>query len=255
MKTPTGLREETLEPGVLRWVFDNPARRNAVSPSMLEWIAARGPELAGEVVILRGEGERAFTAGFDLTALAEQNRVQPYPPDAALIQASAAISRANATFIAALNGYVIGAGVELIACCDFRIACTTASLRVPAGKLGVIYHAQGLARIHASFGGTVARRLLLAGEKVEIADARASLAGLVEYARLDDEVLALARRIHEQAPRSVAGNRGIFRALELATALPEELLAAHESARREAYGQMAAMPTLVRQGDPRTNIE
>jgi enoyl-CoA hydratase/carnithine racemase len=246
MTIPSGLREEVLEPGVLRWVFDNPARRNAVSPSMLEWIAARCSELAGEVVILRGEGERAFTAGFDLTALAEQNREQPYPPDGVLIRATAAIGGANATFIAALNGYVIGAGVELMSCCDFRVACTSASLRVPAGKLGVIYHAQGLMRIHASLGATVTRRLLLAGEKVEIADVRESLVGLVEYERLDDEVLALARRIREQSPRSVAGNRGILRALELAVALPEELLAAHEAARREAYGQMAALPTIVR---------
>lgn len=248
MTTPPGLREEVIEPGVLRWVFDNPARRNAVSPSMLEWIAARCPELAGEVVILRGEGERAFTAGFDLTALAEHTRsLQTEPPDAVLIHATTAIGSANATFIAALNGYVIGAGVELVSCCDFRVACTSASLRVPAGKLGVIYHAQGLMRIHASFGATVARRLFLAGEKVEIADARASLASLVEYERLDDEVLALARRIREQSPQSVAGNRAILRALELAVALPEALLVAHEMARREAYRQMAGSPTIVRQ--------
>jgi enoyl-CoA hydratase/carnithine racemase len=246
MTTPTGLREELLEPGVLRWVFDNPARRNAVSPSMLEWIAARCPSLAGEVVIIRGEGDRAFTAGFDLTALAEQNREHSYPPDGVLIRATTAIGCANATFIAALNGYVIGAGVELSACCDFRVACTGASLRVPAGKLGVIYHAQGLMRIHASFGAAVAKRLLLAGEKVEIADARASLVSLVEYPQLDDEALALARRIREQSPRSVAGNRAILRALELAGALPDELLAAHETARREAYEQMAATPTIVR---------
>lgn len=248
MTTPAGLREETLEVGVLRWVFDNPARRNALSPAMLEWIAARCQQLSGEVVIVRGEGDRAFTAGFDLTALAEQTREPSYPPDGVLIQATTAISRANATFIAVLNGYVIGAGVEMISCCDFRLACPGASLRLPAGKLGVVYHADGLARIHASFGSTIAKRLVLAGEKVEIADARASLVALVEYERLDDEALALARRIREQSPRSVAGNRVILRALDLGGALPEELLAAHERARREAYGQMAAgpLPTPVR---------
>jgi enoyl-CoA hydratase/carnithine racemase len=246
MTLPAGLREEVIEPGVLRWVFDDPARRNPVSPAMLDWITTRCGELSGEVVIVRGEGDRAFTAGFDLAALAEHTRSQPYPPDGVLIRATAAITRANATFIAALNGYVIGAGVELISCCDFRVACTSASLRVPAGKLGVIYHAEGLARIHASFGAAVARRLLLAGDKVEITDVRASLAALVEYERLDDEVLALSRRIHEQSPRSLAGNRTILRALDLAT-LPEELLAAHESARREAYGQMVGTPTLMRE--------
>jgi enoyl-CoA hydratase/carnithine racemase len=244
--TPAGLREELIEPGVLRWVFDDPARRNPVTPSMLEWLAARCSELSGEIVILRGEGDRSFTAGFDLMALAEHTRSQPYPPDGVLIRATAAISRANATFIAALNGYVIGAGVELVSCCDFRVACPSASLRVPAGKLGVIYHADGLARIHASFGAVVAKRLLLAGEKIEIADMRSGLAAVVEYERLDAEVLALARRIREQSPKSLAGNRVILRALDLAT-LPEELLAPHESARREAYGQMVTTPTLMRE--------
>lgn len=243
MQLPEGLREERLEPGVLRWVFDNPARRNAISPAMFEWMAMRCLELSGEVVILRGAGEQAFTAGFDLSALARHdiNR-ESGPPDAVLIAATTALGHADATFIAALNGYVIGAGVEIVASCDFRLACHGASLRLPAGKLGVIYHAAGLTRIHATFGPTIARRLVLAGEKVEIADARASLCALVDGAALDDEALALARRIREQSPRSVAGNRRILRALDRAAALPADLLEAHELARREAYGQMAAGP-------------
>lgn len=240
---PEGLREDSPEPGVLRWVFDKPARRNAIDTAMFEWMAARCPELTGEVVILRGAGERAFTAGFDLSALAERNVAgQPEPPDEVLIRASAAMGSADASFIAALNGYVIGAGVELIAACDFRLACTEASLRLPAGKLGLIYHAAGLTRIHATFGSTIARRLVLAGEKIEIADARASLTALVELERLDEEALALARRIRELSPRSVAGNRRILRALDRAAALPAELLEAHEHARREAYRELASGP-------------
>lgn len=243
---PEGLREEIVEPGVLRWVLDNPARRNAIGPAMFEWITARCPELAGEVVIVRGAGERAFCAGFDLSALADRNREHPAPsagpPDGVMIAATSAITRADATFVAALNGYVIGAGVELISVCDFRLACTGASLRLPAGKLGVVYHAAGLARIHAAFGSTIARRLILAGEKIEISDARASLSALVELAALDEEALALARRVREQSPRSVSGNRRILRALDHATALPAELIEAHEQARRDAYVAMAAGP-------------
>lgn len=249
---PEGLREQTIEPGVLRWVFDNPARRNAIGPAVFEWIASRCVELRGEVVIVRGAGERAFTAGFDLTALAEANATagadrageaeQPGPPDAVLIRATTAIASADATFIAALNGYVIGAGVELISVCDFRLACTGASLRLPAGKLGVIYHAAGLTRIHATFGSTIARRLILAGESIAIADARASLCGLVELEQLDEQALALARRIREQSPRSVAGNRRILRALDRAATLPAELLEAHEQARHEAYRELASGP-------------
>lgn len=244
---PEGLSERELEPGVLRWLIDKPARRNAIGPAIFEWIRQRCSALAGEVVILRGAGERAFTAGFDLKALAEYTDLaergrlgRSEPPDDALIRATSAMQAADATFIAALNGYVIGAGVELISSCDLRVACTAATLRLPAGKLGVVYHAAGLARIHAAFGPAIARRLLLAGEQVPIADARASLAALVDYAELDEQALVLARRVREQSPRSVAGNRAILRALDRALPLSAELLEAHEQLRRDAYRDMSS---------------
>jgi len=236
MTPPAYVHERELEPGVLSWVLDNPARRNAIAPPVFEWMAARCAELRGEVVILRGAGDRAFSAGFDLSALAEHNLLDhPEPPDRALIAATSAMQGADATFVAALNGYVIGAGVELIAACDFRLACPAASLRVPAGKLGVIYHAAGLARIHAAFGSTVTRRLFLAGEQVPIADARPSLVGLVELEQLDERALGFARGIRELVAHSVAGNRRMLRALDRAQALPAELLESHEHARRAAY--------------------
>jgi enoyl-CoA hydratase/carnithine racemase len=235
---PAGLREQVLEPGVLAWVLDNPARRNAIAPPVFEWIASRCAELRGEVVILRGAGDRSFSAGFDLTALGELESGDE-PPDQVLIRATAAMQDADATFIAAINGYVIGAGVELVSACDFRLACPSASLRVPAGKLGVVYHAAGLTRIHAAFGSTVARRLFLAGEQVPITDARAGLVALVELAQLDEQALALAREIRELSPHSVAGNRRLLRALDRAQALPADLLEAHEQARREAYRRLS----------------
>ena len=236
---PAGIREEQVEPGILRWVLDKPARRNAIGPAMFEWIRARCQTLAGEVVIVRGAGDRAFTAGFDLKALAELNTRQAAPPDDVLIGATTAMLGADATFVAALNGYVIGAGVELIASCDFRIACEQASLRVPAGKLGVVYHAAGLAQIHAAFGPTVARRLFIAGETIPIVDARASLTTIVPLAQLDAEALALAQRIRTQSTRSVHGHRRLLRALDQAAELPPELLELHEQARRDAYEAIA----------------
>lgn len=236
MTPPAGIREQQLEPGVLRWVLDNPARRNAIAPPVFEWVAARCAELRGEAVILRGAGDRAFSAGFDLTAIADHKLSDATePPDQSLIRATSAMAGADASLIAALNGYVIGAGVELIAACDFRIACPAASLRIPAGKLGVVYHAEGLTRIHAAFGSTIARRLLLAGEQVPITEARQSLVALVELAHLDEQALALAQRIREQSAHSVAGNRRLLRALDRAQALPAELLEAHEQARRAAF--------------------
>lgn len=248
MNPPETLREEQLGPGIVRWVLDNPARRNAIGPAVFEWIASRCPQLAGEVVLIRGAGDRVFSAGFDLKALAEQVgpslAVSAGPPDLPLIRATGAMHEADATFVAVINGVVIGAGVELISACDLRLARHEASLRIPAGRLGVVYHAAGLTRIHAAFGPTVTRRLLLAGDEVAIADARASLTALVELDRLDAEALALAERIVSQNPRSVAANRRLLRALDRSRSLPAELLEDHEFARHEAYSSLSA-PTPV----------
>lgn len=236
---PAGIREQRPRERVIRWTLDTPARRNAIAPAVFEWIATRCAELDGEVVILRGAGDEAFSAGFDLTALAKALRDGSGPPDNTLIAATAAMQAADATFIASINGYVIGAGVELISACDLRVARRGASLRLPAGRLGVVYHAAGLARIHAAFGGTIARRLLLVGEKVPIEDARSSLAALVDADQLDATTDEYAQYICEQAPISVTGNRTLLRALDREQALPDELLAAHQRDRQRAYDAIA----------------
>ncbi|MCA9697703.1 MAG: enoyl-CoA hydratase/isomerase family protein [Myxococcales bacterium] len=237
---PPGIREEQPAPGVLRWLLDNPPRRNAISPPVFAWIAERCQSLAGEVVLLRGAGEVAFTAGFDLSALGDELQQKDTPPDQALIAATSALQAADATIVAVLNGYVIGAGVELISACDLRLARAGASLRLPAGRLGVVYHAAGLARVHAAFGSTVARRLLLAGETVAIEDARESLCALLpDNAALDAAALELAASIRAQSPISVAGNRRILRALDAEQRLPADLLEAHERTRRLAYDKIA----------------
>ncbi|NVB41381.1 enoyl-CoA hydratase/isomerase family protein [Pseudenhygromyxa sp. WMMC2535] len=237
--TPPGLREEHPSEGVLRWVLDNQARRNAIHPAVFAWIVERSATLSGEVVLLRGAGEDAFSAGFDLSALDEQLARGDGPPDQALIAATSAMQAADATFVAVINGYVIGAGVELVAACDLRLARAGARLRLPAGRLGVVYHAAGLARVHAAFGGTVARRLLLAGQAVPIDDAQASLSALLpDNAALDAAALELAAAIREQSALSVAGNRRILRALDAAQALPADLLEAHERARVHAYSKL-----------------
>lgn len=234
---PATLHEQALAPGILRWLISNPQRRNAIGPDVFAWIVERCAGLAGEVVIVRGEGEQVFSAGFDLKSLAD--RVGPQAsadaPDLPLLRATAAMQEADATFVAAINGLVIGAGVELVCSCDVRLARRGATLRVPAGRIGVVYHAAGLARIHAAFGPTVVRRLFLVGDEVPIEDAREGLVALVEADQLDAEALALAQRITALSPASVAGNRRLLRALDRPHALPSEVLDAHERARDHAY--------------------
>lgn len=217
------------------WWLDNEARRNAVTPGALRWIAQRCASLRGETIVLRGAGGRAFCAGFALTALAE-----PAPagqmPDAPLIAATTAIRTADATFVAVLDGYAIGAGVELCCACDLRIAQEGVFFAIPAAELGVVYHADGLANIRTVMGPAIARRLLLLGDRVDANDAW-SAGALVRLVPSDDIEATLADvlgRLQSGAPLSVGGNRDLLRSLDRG-ALSEAARLEHDERRRTAY--------------------
>lgn len=233
-----GLREESRD-GALWWTLDKPERRNAVGPDALRWISQRCASLRGETVVLRGAGDDAFCAGFDLTAL--NPTADGPPPDAPLAEATAAMGAADATFIAAINGFAIGAGLELVCACDLRIARDDAWFSIPAAKLGVVYHAAGLRRLHAVLGPAILRRLLLLGERVN-ADALAeagALTHLVAPTSLSATVETTVAALGRGAPLSQRAHRDFLRALQHAET-SAELLEQHQDARTEAYARIAA---------------
>ncbi|MEM6291083.1 MAG: enoyl-CoA hydratase/isomerase family protein [Myxococcota bacterium] len=230
---------ETVEDGVVRWTLDHPARRNAVHPDALTWITHRCATLRGEVVILRGAGDQAFCAGFDLTAL--NPSADGPPPDAPLAQASVAMEAADATFVAAINGLTIGAGLELACACDVRIARDDAWFAVPAAKLGVVYHADGLRRLHAVLGPAIVRRMLLLGERVDASALleAGALTHVVAPTALDATVEAVVEALQSGAALSQRAHRAFFRALDRGD-LDEETLRTHAAARAEAYAAIRA---------------
>jgi enoyl-CoA hydratase/carnithine racemase len=251
-----GLRVTQDDERVQTWWLCNEARRNAVTPAALRWIAARAPGLAGEIVVLRGAGAqseaggstsaskpapaKAFCAGFDLTALigasASADAGDDELPDASLVAATAAMHRADATFVAALDGYAIGAGVELACACDLRLCVRGAFFAVPAAELGVVYHAAGLAALREAFGPAGARRLLVLGERLSAEDAwsAGALVRLCEPEAFEAELADVLGRLRRAAPLSLRGNRDLLRRLDHGP-LPSDALQEHEARRRAAY--------------------
>lgn len=252
-----GLRVTIDDEGKQTWWLCNEARRNAIPPAALQWIAARAPGLTGEIVVLRGASgqavpggpsssspkspPKAFCAGFDLTALIGT----PSPnattetsalPDASLIAATAAMHHANATFVAALDGYAIGAGVELACACDLRVCARGVFFAVPAAELGVVYHAAGLVAVREAFGPAGARRLLMLGERLSADDAwsAGALVRLCEPEAFDTELADVLDRLRRAAPLSLRGNRDLLRRLDHGP-LPPAAEHEHEARRRDAY--------------------
>ena len=122
-------------------------------------------DLAIKVAIITGQGEKAFCAGGDIAAWSAET------PEKFGMQwvrlghrAFDALTRLRVPLIAALNGSVMGGGLELATCADFRIAEEHVKFSLPETGLGIIPGWSGTQRAVQRFGGQVIRRMSLAGE-------------------------------------------------------------------------------------------
>jgi enoyl-CoA hydratase/carnithine racemase len=214
--------------------LSNPKKRNAVDPSMLDGLA-RALDEAGRdgagAAVLTGEGELAFSSGFDISALPHDAQPTTNPLERALD----AIAQGPVPVIAALNGFAIGGGCELAATCDLRVAHREVTLMMPPVRLGLVYSQRGLGRFVSLIGASRTRELFLVAQPVDAA--RALAWGLVDHVVPREEVLpraiALAEEIARGAPLAVAGTRTILEALQ--PRVPPELERELDELRRRAY--------------------
>ena len=169
-------------------------------------------------VLLRGEGDRAFCTGADLTefgtapsrVIARQVR---WERD--LWGLFLAIDR---PIVAALHGFVIGSGVEMALLCDLRIASEDAIFGMPEAALGLIPAAGGTQTLPRTLGAPRALQALLGGERIPAS--RAVGMGLAHRVtpreRLLEEAREMARRLAELPVQPVrAVKRAMLRGMDL----------------------------------------
>jgi enoyl-CoA hydratase len=196
------------ERGVAIVTIDNAARLNTLSTQVMTGLIAAVEQLAADAtlraVVLRGAGERAFIGGADINEMAEFD-----PPKArafiTLVHRSCDVfRRLPVPVIARIQGYVFGAGVEVAAACDMRVASTDAQFGMPEVRLGVPSVVEA-ALLPQLIGWGRTRQWLLTGDAI---DASTALAwGLVETVvppdRLDAGVERLLDSILASGPRAV----------------------------------------------------
>ena len=123
------------------------------------------------VTIFRGEGEKAFCAGADLTEFL----TAPSPIIARDVRRERDVwglfIGINKPFIAALHGYVLGSGLEIALCCDLRIASEDVQLGLPEVGLGLIPAAGGTQTLIRSMFPGRALEMLLTGRLISAKDA------------------------------------------------------------------------------------
>lgn len=202
-------------------IFNRPERRNAFSPVQLYQLAENLTQLKREdevrCLVLRGAGDKAFSSGYDITALPTD--VKPEVMEALRTKNPLQISlEAIRDFpypvIAMINGMAFGAGCELAVTCDIRIAADTARLGMPPAKLGLVYMPAGLRRFINVVGMAGAKEIFFTGRYFPAS--RAKEMGLVHYVLPFDQLIPftdeMAREISENAPLSLKGIKTIFNA-------------------------------------------
>ena len=214
--TPPCVRLTTADQ-VATLVLDAPARGNALDADMLARAAALLGSLDPDVrvVLLRGQGQRAFSTGYHVPSLLAELAVGPSVSDHEghpLERALRALEAVPVPTIAVVHGNAYGAGCELALACDLRLAAEDARLCMPPAKLGVLYSATGMRRLVELAGPAIAKELLFTGDVVDAS--RALALGLLNRVLpkdgLDAAAAAMADTIRHNAPLSLRHTKAIF---------------------------------------------
>jgi enoyl-CoA hydratase/carnithine racemase len=145
-------------------------------------------------VVVTGEG-RGFMAGADIKEYAAQTGPEFDAFQLAGTAMYAAIEDCRKPVIAAVNGFALGGGFELVLCCDIVVASSTAKMGLPEIKLGLVPGGGGTQRSVARFGRNRANLLLMTGAIVPAADF--VVAGLVNEVVAPEELMPRAIAVAE----------------------------------------------------------
>ncbi|TNC72772.1 enoyl-CoA hydratase/isomerase family protein [Rubellimicrobium roseum] len=190
----------SLEGPVARLVIRRSDKLNALDAAMVESllpICRQVERSSARVLILSGEGEKAFSAGGDIAAWGAK-----VPEDFGRHwlrnghDAFDALARLAIPVIAVLNGPALGGGLELAACADFRLAEAHVRIGLPETSLGIIPGWSGTQRAIRRFGAQVVRRMALFGEVFDVEQALAL--GLVDAVVPTGQGAEEAQRVAER---------------------------------------------------------
>jgi enoyl-CoA hydratase/carnithine racemase len=199
-------------------ILNRPERRNAINTAMWTRLIELARELDADdsvrVIILRGAGNTAFSAGADIsefeTSRNNSTNAKKYAEkfDGAL-DAVASIGKPTLSMI---RGFCVGGGLELASCTDIRIAADDSKFGVPIAHLGLLVGYHEMRRLVALVGPGVVMDLLLTARIVGTTDAlRVGLVTqVVPAAELESTTYALAKKMCGLAPLAARWHKQIL---------------------------------------------
>ena len=212
------LVQSSLDGGVALLRLNRPEARNALSPELMERLAAElerlDPDPEVRCLVVAGS-DKVFAAGADIKAMAERSFAEALRhPAAGFWRRLAAI---KTPMIAAVSGFALGGGCELALACDMIVAAEGATFGQPEINLGIIPGGGGTQRLTRVLGKQRAMEYVLTGRRFDAATAREL--GLVNKVAADDawleEAMELAREVAEKPPiASRLGKQAVIAAEE-----------------------------------------
>ena len=204
---------------VARIVVDYQPRLNILNSELIGQLTSALNDLTNNeelrVLILTGAGDRAFIGGADVNEMASLNKATSKSFITRLHEACNALRNIPVPVIARISGYCLGAGLEVAASCDLRIAADDSVFGMPEVKVGIpsVIEAAILPRL---IGWGKAAELVYTGETISAQEAVAC--GLIERAvsagHLDAAVERWTSAILEAGPRAIRLQKRLLREWE-----------------------------------------
>ncbi|MEI2733855.1 MAG: enoyl-CoA hydratase-related protein [Rhodoblastus sp.] len=198
--------------------FNRPSARNALTLEMLTALEAGLRRCASRddmrAVVLRGAGEQAFSAGYNVDQLSD---AEMSLEDARLIHepiraVADAIVACPHPVIAAARKFIFGAALDIFCHCDLRVCSQGTTFCMPPNRFGFLYHSAGIHRLASIVGVSRATQMLLLGSPVPTESAAAWGLTHCVYAdnEFESELDALCEVVARNAPLSMRGTKRVL---------------------------------------------
>lgn len=209
--------------GVGHFIFNQPQKHNAISYEMWQGISDAMADFAADdsvrVVVLSGAGDKAFSAGADISQFAEKRAdteaIEAY--DRTAVEAHDNLITIEKPTIAMIKGYCIGGGAGVALCCDIRIAADDSRFAIPAARLGLAYRWDDVYPLVQLVGASFAKEILFTGRQFTAEEALAMglVNRVVPRSELESTVDDYASRMASNAPLTIrAAKRTIGEAMK-----------------------------------------
>jgi enoyl-CoA hydratase len=139
------------------------------------------------VLILTGEGPKAFIAGADIKQMKDMGHMEMLKFCDLGQGVSSLLETIDVVTIAAVNGFALGGGLEIALACDFIIASDNAKLGLPEVTLGLIPGFGGTQRLTRAVGTRMAKEMVMSADMISADEAKSI--GLVNHVHPQDELI------------------------------------------------------------------